>query len=232
MGDEEQAGVTMSAQSGDSVTAHRATVPSARPGRKWVGRTALVAGFVVVLVIGYAAGNNGKGSLQQSLSQTKSELSATQAKLAAAKTELATAQGNLISAQNKEQKEQAIAQQATQTADANAKAQYASQEATLKQEQQQLTSAEQTVKTEEGQLQASEISASGVYVVGQDIKSGTWHTNGDGGMTDNECYYATLNSNNTFDISDNNNFDGDETVDVSGVYAFQISGPCTWYYVG
>jgi hypothetical protein len=70
-----------------------------------------------------------------------------------------------------------------------------------------------------------------VYVVGKDIKSGTWHTNGDGGQTDNECYYATINSTNTSDIADNNNFDGPETVDVSRAYAFQISGPCTWVLV-
>lgn len=81
-----------------------------------------------------------------------------------------------------------------------------------------------------GQLQASQISASGVYVVGQDIKSGTWHTPGDGGnnggMAD-ACYFATLNSTDTTDIADNNNFDGAETVDVSASYAFEIDGPCT-----
>ena len=82
-------------------------------------------------------------------------------------------------------------------------------------------------------MQANQISASGVYVVGQDIKTGTWHTNGDGlGQAgDNACYYATLNSTNTSDISDNNNFDGPETVDLNGVYAFNIDGPCTWVLV-
>lgn len=130
------------------------------------------------------------------------------------------------------QQAQTTAQQATATAQAQAKAQYATKMAALKQEQQSLTSQKQTVKTEEGQLQASSISASGVYVVGADIRSGTWHTNGDGGATDNECYFATLNSTNTSDISDNNNFDGPETVNLSGVYAFEIDGPCTWYHVG
>jgi hypothetical protein len=67
-------------------------------------------------------------------------------------------------------------------------------------------------------------------VVGSDIASGTWHTAGDGGSGD-QCYYATLNSTNTSDISDNNNFDGPETVSLSGAYAFQISGPCTWVKV-
>ncbi len=146
-------------------------------------------------------------------------------------TQLGSTRNSLIAEQDQLNVEQTVAQQATATAEAKAKAQYASQMEALKQEQQTLTSEEQTVKTEEGQLQASAISASGVYVVGDDIRSGIWHTNGDGGLTDNACYYATLNSTNTFDISDNNNFDGAETVDVSGAYAFQISGPCTWYYV-
>jgi hypothetical protein len=89
-----------------------------------------------------------------------------------------------------------------------------------------------TIRSAEGELQSSRISSDGVYVVGKDIKPGTYHTNGDGGQTDTECYYATLNSTSTSDISDNNNFDGPETVDVSGAYAFQINGPCTWVRVG
>jgi len=75
---------------------------------------------------------------------------------------------------------------------------------------------------------ANTISQDGVYVVGQDIKAGTYHTPGDGGQGDDACYYATLGSTNTSNILDNNNFDGPETVDVSGAAAFQISGGCTW----
>jgi hypothetical protein len=109
---------------------------------------------------------------------------------------------------------------------------YSSKEASLKQQQQNFASTEKTVDAEAGHLQASSISADGVYVVGQDIKSGTWHTPGDGGQTGDQCYYATLTDDNTEDISDNNNFDGPETVDVSGAYALQISGGCTWYLSG
>jgi hypothetical protein len=84
-------------------------------------------------------------------------------------------------------------------------------------------------------LQANQISASGVYVVGKDIKDGTWHTPGDDGNnngTPNACYFATLNSSDTSNIADNNNFDGPETVSVSGAYALDIDGPCTWYHTG
>ena len=82
--------------------------------------------------------------------------------------------------------------------------------------------------TANAQGQATQISSSGVYVVGQDIASGTWHTAGDGGQTGSLCYYALLNSTNTSDIIDNNNFDGPETVSTSGAKALDISGPCTW----
>jgi hypothetical protein len=32
-------------------------------------------------------------------------------------------------------------------------------------------------------------------------------------------------------IISNGNFDGPETISLSGVYAFQINGPCTWVRV-
>jgi hypothetical protein len=80
--------------------------------------------------------------------------------------------------------------------------------------------------TQNAQGEATQISESGVYVVGQDIPGGTWHTSGS--PSDSSCYYATLNSTDTNDISHNNNFTGPETVDVSGVKAFEINGDCTW----
>jgi hypothetical protein len=108
---------------------------------------------------------------------------------------------------------------------------YQGKEAALSAQQKTVNQQEATLKQELGQVQASSISGDGVYVVGQDIKAGTWHTNGSGNTGANDCYFATLNSTNTNDIADNNNFDGPETVTLSGVYAFQISGPCTWVLV-
>jgi hypothetical protein len=83
-----------------------------------------------------------------------------------------------------------------------------------------------------GALQASQISGDGVYVVGKDIKAGMYHTSGSGNTGSNDCYFATLNSTDTSNIADNNNFDGSETVNVSSAYAFETSGPCTWVKVG
>ena len=82
-------------------------------------------------------------------------------------------------------------------------------------------------------MQPNTIGSDGTFVVGQDIKSGTYHTNGSGNAGANDCYYATLNSTDgsLTSIVANGNFDGPETMNLSGVYAFQVNGPCAWVLV-
>lgn len=61
------------------------------------------------------------------------------------------------------------------------------------------------------------------------VKVGTLQT-----TISNQCYYQTDNSSDLSSISNigsNANFDGPETVNVSGYYAFEIQGPCTWVLV-
>jgi F0F1-type ATP synthase membrane subunit b/b' len=202
--------------------------------RRWLWRGGVVLAGIVLLLVGYLVGHNGKSELRQSLAKARSQRDTAQAKLADAQAALSATQTQLSAARGSLATARAQAQHAMQTAQAKVQAQYAGKLAHVDAEQQQLTSEEKTVKTEEGQLDATAISLSGVYVVGQDIKSGTWHTNGDGGngLTSDACYFATLNSSNTEDIADNNNFDGAETVNIAGAYAFEINGPCAWYYVG
>jgi hypothetical protein len=77
--------------------------------------------------------------------------------------------------------------------------------------------------TQNSSGQATQISDDGVYVVGQDIPGGTWHTTGG-----SQCYEATLGSTDTSNIIDNNNFTGPDTVNLAGAKAFDISGGCTW----
>ena len=79
------------------------------------------------------------------------------------------------------------------------------------------------VPTQNAQDEATQISADGVYVIGQDIPGGTWHTSGG-----KQCYEATLASTDTSNIIDNNNFTGPDTVSLAGAKAFNISGGCTW----
>jgi hypothetical protein len=80
--------------------------------------------------------------------------------------------------------------------------------------------------TANAQGQATQISDDGVYVVGQDIPGGTWHTSGG-----SQCYEASLSGTDTIhDIVSNNNFTGPDTVSLVGAKAFDISGGCTWHH--
>jgi hypothetical protein len=195
--------------------------PNTRPRRRGLRIAGLLVGGLALLFIGVGIGN----------ASGRSSIPGYQRQVLRAQASLKTEQARLAAEQGKLQAAQTAAQTAATRADAKAKAQYAGKVAALKQQQQTVASEARRLKAEQGQVQANTISADGVYVVGQDISSGTWHTAGDGGSGD-QCYYATLNSTNTSDISDNNNFDGPETVNLSGVAAFQISGPCTWIKIG
>ena len=71
----------------------------------------------------------------------------------------------------------------------------------------------------------STMSGDGVFVVGMDIKPGTYHTTGAVGGGGGDCYYALLSSTNTSDIIDNNNVTGPATITVGpGVKAVDTSG--------
>jgi hypothetical protein len=204
-----------------------------KPPRKWPRRLAIGGGLVIALGVGvgigeaahstgisqatYNASQAQVSSLKDQVSALKGQISGLQTQVSNDNTTVATAQNNAATAQR--------------TANANAQAAYKGKESALSAQQQTVNQQEATLKQELGQVQASSISGDGVYVVGQDIKAGIWHTNGSGNTGANDCYFATLNSTDTTNIADNNNFDGPETVDVSGVYAFQINGPCTWVLV-
>jgi hypothetical protein len=78
-----------------------------------------------------------------------------------------------------------------------------------------------------------EMSGDGVYVVGQDIRKGTWHTTGAVGGSGGNCYYALLSSTDTQSIIDNNNTTGPATIMVGpGVAAVQVSGCNPWTRTG
>ena len=134
---------------------------------------------------------------QAQVSALKGQVSSLKGQASGLQTQVSNDNAAVATAQTK-------AATAQQTANANAAAAYKGREAALAQTYQgkeaALAATQQTVnqqaatlKQELGQVQASSISADGVYVVGQDIKAGTWHTNGDGGQTGSQCYFATLN---------------------------------------
>ena len=125
----------------------------------------------------------------------------------------------------------ARAANAVRAAQAAAKKDYAARNAALNREAATLKRQSQAIAAETGEVQANTIRADGVYVVGHDIKPGTWHTVGNGSSTGGDCAYATFGSADRSNILAHSNFDGAETVDLSGAYAFEISGPCTWVRV-
>jgi hypothetical protein len=197
---------------------------------KWRRRIGVAGAVLIALVVGGAIG--AAGSSQQSLLKSdQATINTEHTKIGQLHGQLGMLQGKTSALQSRLASETNMANHALAAATAKVKAADAAKQAQLNQEAASMKSQQKTLDTEVGNVQANQISASGVYVVGRDVKSGTWHTNGDGGQTDSECYFATLNSDNTQDISDNNNFDGAETVNLSGVYAFNISGPCTWVLV-
>lgn len=190
---------------------------SARPGR--------IVALIAVAVIAFAAGGAISGSAVSAHDNTVAQ--AINAHVSRLQHRMSGLQAQLAQARQSAAQSSQVAQTATATAQAQMAAKYASRMAAVNSTEKRLAREQKTLRSELGQVQASAISADGVYVVGSDIKSGLWHTSGGG-----ECYYATLSSTNTFDIIDNNNFAGPETVDVSGAYAFDISGGCTWVRAG
>jgi len=187
--------------------------PKSRTGIKLA---AAAVGALVLLVggfaAGYASGQSPIHGYQQQIVQANRTLTAEQLKLSNEKVTLQVEQGRVRTAQ-------AAARNAMSTALAQVKAQYKSKLASVQALQHQL-------QQEQSVVVHNTISADGVYVIGKDIASGTYHTTGG-----NQCYYATLGSTDTSNILDNNIINGPATVDVSGAYALDISGGCTWVKV-
>jgi hypothetical protein len=124
----------------------------------------------------------------------------------------------------------ARAANAVAAAQAAAKSDYAARNAALDQEAVKLKRQSQAIAAETGELRANSIRTDGMYVVGHDIKPGTWHTVGDGSsLSRGSCAYVVYTSANKPSIP--TFFDGPWTVDLTGAYSFQIKGPCTWIRV-
>lgn len=209
---------------GESVIAEpddRQSAPAGRGRRKGLKAAIAVACALVLLAAGFATGMSAGRS---PIAGYKHDVARLQAELTAERADLSTEKIRLQSAQT-------ATRDALATAQSQVLAQYRSKLAALKQQQGVVAARERRVNAELGRIQASQISADGVYVIGQDIAGGTWHTSGGGGGGF-QCYYALLASDNTSDIIDNNNFNGPETVNTAGAHALQISGGCTWVRVG
>jgi hypothetical protein len=194
----------------------------------------LGAAALIGIGAGIGAAAHTTGISQASYKAEQAQVTSLKDQVSSLKTQLATDNTAVATART-------TAATAQQTANANAAAAYKAREASLAQTYQAKEAALQaqlntvageqaTLKHELGQVQANSITSDGTFVVGQDIKSGTYHTNGSGNAGANDCYYATLSSTDGSinSIIANGNFDGPETISLDGVYAFQTNGPCTW----
>jgi cell division protein FtsB len=123
----------------------------------------------------------------------------------------------------------ARAANAVSAAQTAAQKDYAARNGALNREAAQLNGQRQAIAAQIGELKANTIRAAGLYVVGHDIKSGSWHTAGDGFTDGGHCAYVVYStpSKSGYTIR----LDGPTTVDLSSAYAFSIGGPCTWVRV-
>jgi hypothetical protein len=211
---------------------------------------AIGVGLVVALIVGVGIGAAGHttGISQATYNASQAQVSSLKGQVSTLNGQVSSLQGQLTTAQGQAQNATAIAQakaksdyaarnaalsQTYQNKESALAATYQSKEAALAATQQTANQEAATLKHELGQVQANTISSDGTFVVGQDIKSGTYRTNGSGNAGANDCYYATLNSTDgsLTSIIANGNFDGPETISLSGVYAFQTNGPCSWNLV-
>lgn len=185
--------------------------------RSPLARRLAIAGSVIVALIagvGIGAASNSHSS----------QLAASQKTVHRLDSQVSTLKQQLITASQKV----ATAQTVANTRAAAAK--YAARMSALQSQQSQVTRTQRRLNRQLGTVQASQIGGqSAVYVVGTDMQAGLYHSQG---STDgSSCYFATLNSTDTSNIADNNNFTGPETVQVNS-YAFETDGSCTWVKVG
>jgi hypothetical protein len=213
------------------------TLPPAQPDqlvtprqrRRWPRQLGIIAAVLVALGIGIGIGT-AAGSNQSKINAQAATISADKATISGLRSQVSQLQGTALSLHDQMSTDSqqlaaetntanhalAAATAKVKAADAARQAQLNSEAATLKSQQAQLAQ-------QQGITQNNQISSDGVYVIGRDMKGGIWHTSGG-----SQCYYATLGSTDTSNILNNNNFNGPDTVDVSGAYAFEISGGCTW----
>ncbi len=196
--------------------AHGVVPPVKKQRPRWVRITLYTVGGIVVLLIGVGIGATG-GSQTSLINSQKAQIARLQATVTTDKSQLSTERLQVSNAQ-------AQAKNAMSIALTRVQGQYKSKFNALKDQEHKVAGLQARLNRELGVVAKSTISADGVYVVGKDIPAGVYHTTGG-----SQCYYATLGSTDTSNILDNNNFNGPETVDVSGAYAFQITGGCTWH---
>jgi hypothetical protein len=201
--------------------------------RRWPKRVAVGAAIIVALGVGIGIGTAAGSKTSQlnadkaTIAQLHGQVSQLHGQIAGLQSTATSLQGQMSTQSQQLAAAQSEANHALAIATAKVKAQDAARQAQLNQEAATLKSQQAALAQQQGMTQSNQISQDGVYVIGHDMKGGTWHTSGG-----SQCYYALLGSTDTSNIIDNNNITGPATVSLGGAYAFEISGGCTWVKIG
>lgn len=88
---------------------------------------------------------------------------------------------------------------------------------------------EKSIKSQEREVAANTVPGDGVFVVGEDIKPGTYKTSGPSADGIGSCYYAFKNGTGSdADIVDNNIVEGQATVSLSAGQIFETTSCSDW----
>lgn len=195
----------------------RGQTPSGSPWYRQTWFIALAAG-VLGLFVGGAFGAAGSTETAQPDPTSSTEYRELSDQLADAQAELADAEaalGDLPATQQQlEDDQQALA---------DGQAQLKQGQKKLAQEAKRLAKREKAVGIAEDQVAANTVGGDGIYKVGTDMKPGTYKTSGKRG-----CYYAVLNSTDTFDIAVNGNVDGPAYATVAPGQYFEVTRCADW----
>ncbi len=202
-------------------TAGTVTAKPAWYRRTWVPVTAAA---VIGVMLG-AAASESDPTATDAYKAVVAERDTSRQDLQAAQESLAAAEDDLSAAQAKSE---SIAGDlpARESALADAKAVLDKAQSRLDARSRELKAAERDVAARERKVGIVEttianntIAGDGMYEAGKDIKAGTYKTAGG-----SDCYYAVLNSTDTFDIANNNNVSGPAIVTVQPGQLLELSG--------
>ena len=159
---------------------------------------------------------------QSDLSSSQDELTAKEAGLEDTQADLSDAQADVVTAQadlKTVEGDIPRREQAVKTAEGDLDA----RDAALGEAERSVTKREKAVGIVETQVKSNTVSGEGMYKVGEDIDAGTYKTQGGRG-----CYYAVLNSTDTFDIAVNGNVNGPAFATVQAGQYLELSGCADW----